>query len=375
MAIPNPEIRLPRRRPKGPAAARPQRVRRSGPGRRGPVPVTGLDIEPGEIVAAEVVADAGLTVRRAARAELPAGLVREGEIVDPEGLGSELKRLFSDGGLPTRVRVGLAIQRSVVRTIDLPPLEDPKDIAAAVRMQAPEHIAMPLGGAVVDHTALGLVETPDGPRQRVVVVAAERSAVERLLSALKHAGLRPAGIDLSAFALIRALHRAGDGDAPVLYARLGGMTTLAVAQGTTCRFTRVANLGLEPLAEQLAARCELTLPDARGWLKHVGLGRSLAEVEGEDRIVVPARELLENGVAALAEDLRGSVDFFVAQPDSLPVERIVVSGQLTEIAGLPEALEDALGRSVEIRDVAAGDGIDGGRLAVAAGLAVEERAA
>jgi len=42
----------------------------------------------------------------------------------------------------------------------------------------------------------------------VVLVAAQRDMVERLLAAVRKAGLNAEGIDLSAFALIRALYRA-----------------------------------------------------------------------------------------------------------------------------------------------------------------------
>ncbi len=62
--------------------------------------------------------------------------------------------------------------------------------------------------------------------------------VDKLLAAVRMAGLRPQGIDLSAFAMIRALHRPG-GDGATLYMSVGGMTNLAIAEGTTCVFTRV----------------------------------------------------------------------------------------------------------------------------------------
>src|SRR4051812_6638548 len=123
--------------------------------------VVGLDIQPGEVVAAEVRQDAGLTVERAVCAPIDAALVREGEVADVDGLATQLKALFAEHKLSPRVRVGLASQRAVMRTIDLPPLEDDADIAAAVRIQAPDHIAMPLAHAVVDHQTLGIVDTPE----------------------------------------------------------------------------------------------------------------------------------------------------------------------------------------------------------------------
>ena len=42
-----------------------------------------------------------------------------------------LRKLFSDSKLPRRVRIGLANQRIVMRTIDLPPLKDEKELASA----------------------------------------------------------------------------------------------------------------------------------------------------------------------------------------------------------------------------------------------------
>ena len=42
---------------------------------------------------------------------------------------------------------------------------------------------MPLNNAVLDFHPLGIVDTPAGPRQRVVLVAAQRDMVERLLAA------------------------------------------------------------------------------------------------------------------------------------------------------------------------------------------------
>src|SRR5256714_2337040 len=181
--------------------------------------VCGLHLEQSEAIAAVARVDRGLSVQRAAAADLPLGAVRDGEVMDPEALGVALKRLFAEHRLPKRVRVGVANQRTIMRTIDLPPLERDAEIAAAVRMHAPDHIAMPLDQAVTDYQVLGLVDTPEGPRMRVVVVATDRESVERLLEAIRAAGLRPAGLDLAAFALIRALYRRNrEGEGPVLYA-------------------------------------------------------------------------------------------------------------------------------------------------------------
>ena len=136
----------------------------------------------------------------------------------------------------------MANQQIVVRVVELPRIEDEKQRDAAVRFQAAEAIAMPLDEAVLDHQVAGYTEAPDGsPRMQVVLVAARRSMIEALLEAAKQAGLKPEGIDLDAFALVRTL-AAATGDAPEdtarVYCHLGGVTNLAIAVGSACFFTR-----------------------------------------------------------------------------------------------------------------------------------------
>ena len=241
--------------------------------------VVGLDIEPGYVVAVQATVNGSVRVSRAVGAPLGVDVVRDGEVLDPEALGHALAELFRGSGLGRSVRVGLANQRTVLRTLDLPPIEDRKELAAAVRFQAEEEVPMPLNNAVLDFQPLGLVDTPEGQRQRVVLVAAQRDMVERLLEALRIAGLRPVGVDLSAFALIRSLYERGGERGPnLVYLGVGGLTNMAVADGVTCKFTRVLGGGLESMAESLAARREITVNQARELLFSVGLPEEEADL-------------------------------------------------------------------------------------------------
>jgi type IV pilus assembly protein PilM len=337
--------------------------------------VVGLDIEPGYVAAVEA-RPGQIKVERAASAPLPAGIVRDGEVVDVETLATSLRDLFAEHKLGKRVRLGVANQRIVMRTLDLPPLKGAKEINSAIRFQAPDHIPMPLEQAVLEHHSLGVIETPDGPRTRVVVVAARRDMIERLLEATRKAGLRPTGVDLSAFAMIRALYRP-ELTGATLYASVGGLTNLAVAVGPTCSFTRVAGQGIESIAGELAERRALTLEHAHGWLRHVGLLTAVDEVEGDADIVAEAREVLNDGARRIADEVRNSLDFLTMQDASAVVERVVLTGPAVSIPGFPEQLGEEVGLPLEVGVVQEGQpggfgGVDAGRLAVAAGLTVEE---
>ncbi len=242
-------------------------------GRRSDPALVGLDIQPGFVAAVQARVNGSILAERAAALPLAADTVRDGEVADEDALSDVLRELFKDSGMSKRVRIGVANQRTVLRTLELPALSDEKELAAAVRFQAQDQVPMPLNNAVLDFHPLGIVETPEGPRQRVVLVAAQRDMVERLLNAVRNAGLSPEGVDLSAFALIRSLYNPGSQEGErVLYLNVDGLTNLAIAEGRICRFTRVVGSGLEGMAGELAVRRGIALTEARALLAGVDLG-------------------------------------------------------------------------------------------------------
>jgi len=335
--------------------------------------VVGLELDPSHVAAAEVAVNGSITVTRGARAPLAPGVIRDGEVADAQALTDTLKTLFAEHDLPRRVRLGISNQRIVVRALDLPLLEDPKELAAAVKVEAPDHIPMPMDEAILDFQPLGTVVNAAGQeRSRVVVVAVRREMIDRIVGATKQAGLQLEGIDLSAFAMVRAVG-ADDKDA-VLYANVAGITNAAVANGSGCLFTRAAAGGLDSMVHTLCERGGLTTEHAREWLKHVGLAKSVEEVEGDEAIVAATRTVLEEGVHHLADTLRNSLNFYRTQESSERVERGVVTGPVVEIPGFVEQLSAELRLPLEHAavDVADEQGSPA-LLTIAAGLAVEAR--
>ena len=443
--------------------------------------VVGLDIQPGFIAAAQGRGNGSVVVEKAAAMSLSPDTLRHGEVNDEGRLAEALRELFGESGLSKRVRVGIANQRTVLRTLELPPVTDAKELAAAVNFQAQEQVPMPLNNAVLDFHALGVINTPAGPRQQVVLVAAQRDMVERLLGAIEQAGLIPVGIDLSAFALIRSLYAPGT-DAPVegeegegvprvLYLNVDGLTNLAIAEGPVCRFTRVVGGGIESMAAELAAKREISTPEARALL----FAANLAEAAGAeewgppdpaqpvpemtpaeavadehpptdpgtdfDGAPAPAPEyqgepaegqfaapdqpagygeqpadypeqaagnydaaeatsyeaayaeaayaggaggddnedvygVLESGIRDIYGEVRNSLDFHRSQEGGGDVSHVVLSGAAQDIPGFADALQAALGLEVRPREVQlsgdTGSTVSAHRLAVAAGLSVEE---
>ncbi len=404
-----------------------------GRGRRSGESLVGLDIQPGLVAAVQARVNGSIVAEQAACLALPADAVRDGEVMDETAVSDTLRELFSDSGLSKRVRVGVANQRTVLRTLELPPVTDHKELAAAVRFQAQDQVPMPLDNAVMDFHPLGIVDTPAGPRQRVVLVAAQRDMIERLLAAVRRAGLTAEGVDLSAFALIRSLYRPDPEDAGrVLYLNVDGLTNLAIAEGTVCRFTRVVGSGFEGMASEVAERRSIALTEARALLAGVDLNapapvaaeprpdeadadagepapaapqqapgeeqplsdadaeqsersasyEELAAVDGES--APQARQsdadlwaVLENGIRDISGEVRNSLDFHRSQDGGGAVSHVVMSGCAQDIPGFAEALQASLGVEVRCVEVGVleqglGERVSPHRLAVATGLAAAE---
>ena len=338
--------------------------------------VVGLDLDPSHIAAAEVTVNGQISIKRGAVAELRPGILRDGEVTDAPALAEALKTFFAENQLPNRVRLGVANQRIVVRSLDLPPLEDQKALDAAVRAEAPDHIPMPMDEAILDYVPLGQVQTAAGPRMRVVIVAVRRELIDRLVGATKEAGLKVEGIDLAAFGMVRALARP-DSEGTSLYINVAGLTNVAVANHSGCLFTRAAAGGLSAIVATLAERRSLTLEHARMWLGHVGLAEPLDSVEGDADLVAATRATLDEGVHQLADTVRNSLNFYRMQDNAENVERALLTGPAVSIPGFAETLSEQLSLPVEIAVAATDDALEGdvdaGRLTVAAGLAVEDR--
>jgi type IV pilus assembly protein PilM len=298
----------------------------------------GLDLD-GSYLAA--VAMSGGVIEQAASIEMPNGLLRDGEVEDVQGLTQLLRDFMKEHKFGKNVWLGVANQQIAVRSLDIPPIEDDAERAAAVRFQASEAVAMPLDEAILDYQVIGQTTTTEGMgSMRVIVVAAREPMIMRLVDAVRGAGLRPDGIDLSAFALMRVVAPENEPEpAPArVYCHLAGVTNLAVGVGHTCVFTR-------PLA---------TIWDGGS-----------AEF-----------------ISMLAEEIRLSMDYYMGQPDARQVSEVLLSGpgsqrpglveQVAGLVGLPVSAAQPLGR-FGAASLRMGD--DPSRYTVAAGLALAGAAA
>ncbi|MFL5926354.1 MAG: pilus assembly protein PilM, partial [Gaiellaceae bacterium] len=260
-----------RRKPKAAAeAGAPKAPKRNG-GKKGQV--VGLKVGASHIAAAQVTSNGQVDVLQFAREPLEPGIVVGGELRDPDALGAHLKEFFRKHKLPVKgVRLGVGTNRIGVRRFEISGLADPSHLENAIRFRAQEVLPIPLEEAVLDYQVVGEETDEKGQKTyRVMLVVAYRDLVQRYVRACRVAGIKLVGIDLEAFALLRALAPTSPStreDAAVVVVSIGhDRSTFVVADGGTCEFARVLDWGGSALDVAVARVLDLT-PSQAQHIKH-----------------------------------------------------------------------------------------------------------
>ena len=318
----------------------------------------GLKIGASQISAAQVVNNGGANVIQLAQGALDSGIVVGGELREPEALASALRDFFKKNGLSRQnVRLGISNNRIGVRMFEIGGIDDPKQLTNAIRYRAQEVLPIPIEEAVLDYQILGEYTDAEGHlKRRVLLVVAYRDLVDRYTAACKKAGIRLAGIDLEAFAILRALappteNGAEPGAAALVVVSVGhDRTTFAVSDGRACQFTRVLEWGGASLNSGIAKSLDLAPSEAEP-IKH---SLSLAEPsipagltsEQADKV----REAVLHALQAFARELVSSLQFYQSQTGSLGIGEIILTGGTAHLPGFAAELAKLIGVRVRVGD-------------------------
>jgi type IV pilus assembly protein PilM len=374
---PKPERKPRRQRAKRRGVSKPRR-----PGRT--KKFVGLKVGASQVAAARVVNNGGPQLVQVVREELDAGIVVGGELRESEELAAYLKRFFRKHKLPRKnVRLGISNNRIGVRSFEIAGISDPKQLANAIKYRAQETLPIPVEEAVLDYHILEERTDEEGVvHRRVLLVVAYRDLIDRYVAACKKAGIRLAGIDLEAFALLRALapEVPAEPKAAVVVVSVGhDRTTFAVTDGQACQFTRVLDWGGRTLDDSIAKALDLSPSEAQPIKLTVSLAERSIPAGLTSEQAERVRESVLREVHGFARELVSSLQFYQSQPGSLGIGEIVLTGGTAELPGLATELSRLLGVRTRVGDplahVKIGKKVDQGQqlgsLTAAIGLGIE----
>ena len=310
-------------------------------------PVVGLDIGTSGVRAAELrLGKHGVTLERFGQVALPEGAVRGGEVIDAHAVANAIRQLWAQAKFSSKkVVVGVANQKVIVRQVDLPWLPV-AELKKSLPYQVQDFIPMPVEQAILDFHPLSEFTTDSGVRMlRVLLVAAARDMVQGALAAVSRAGLTPSMLDLTSFAVLRSMAHADtgfSGGAEAIVDVGASVTNIVVHEGGVPRFVRILLMGGGDITEAVAERLGVPADQAESIKQITGLAVVPGAVDDH-----PAARAIESSGSALVEEVRGSLDYFMAQSGAVRLTRVVLSGGGSRLGGLAERLSAATRLPVE----------------------------
>jgi type IV pilus assembly protein PilM len=348
----------------------------------------GVDVGSTAVRVAEVAAGEIPVIVRAAQVPLPPGVVEAGEVRQPEVVAEALRELWSKAGVKSKqVHLGVGNQRVVVRELALPWLPE-KELRDTLGFQVQEFIPMSSDEAVLDFDPLGEMDQGGRRMVRILLVAAHKPMVNALVEAALAAKLDPQGIDLTPFAVTRAVGAGDDGldldssgDEAII--DIGAqVTSICVHDRGVIRFVRMLPSGGRDitlsLASVLGVDDEMAERLKRGE-RFGGIADAVpavaAPADGAPAVPLPppadappvdtpptdtqpietprsvpggladpteVRDLALARAGSFVDEVRSSLEFYTAQMPNAQIERVLVVGGGSRLDGLLELLQERL---------------------------------
>jgi type IV pilus assembly protein PilM len=348
----------------------------------------GVDVGSTAVRVAEVAAGEIPVIVRAAQVPLPPGVVEAGEVRQPEVVAEALRELWSKAGVKSKqAHLGVGNQRVVVRELALPWLPE-KELRDTLGFQVQEFIPMASDEAVLDFDPLGEMDQGGRRMVRILLVAAHKPMVNALVEAALAAKLDPQGIDLTPFAVTRAV---GTGDEGLDLDSTGDeaivdigaqVTSICVHDRGVTRFVRMLPSGGRDitlaLASGLGVDDEMAERLKRGE-RFGGIADAVPAVEfpadGAPAVYPPppadalpvdtlptdtlpvetprgvpgvlpepagVRDLALTRAVSFVDEVRSSLEFYTAQMPNAQIGRVLVVGGGSRLDGLLELLQERL---------------------------------
>ncbi len=348
----------------------------------------GVDVGSTAVRVAEVAAGEIPVIVRAAQVPLPPGVVEAGEVRQPEVVAEALRELWSKAGVKSKqVHLGVGNQRVVVRELALPWLPE-KELRDTLGFQVQEFIPMASDEAVLDFDPLGEMDQGGRRMVRILLVAAHKPMVNALVEAALAAKLDPQGIDLTPFAVTRAVGAGDDGldldssgDEAII--DIGAqVTSICVHDRGVTRFVRMLPSGGRDITLALASVLGVddeTAERLKRGERFGGIADAVPAVAApaDEAPAVPlpppadappvdapptdtlpietprsvpgvladpteVRDLALARAGSFVDEVRSSLEFYTAQMPNAQVGRVLVVGGGSRLDGLLELLQERL---------------------------------
>ncbi|MCA9121092.1 MAG: pilus assembly protein PilM [Planctomycetaceae bacterium] len=220
-----------------------------------------------------------------------------------------------------------------------------------VQQEAAGRIPFPVAEAEIRYLEAADIRQGDAVMREVILMACHRPVLERLLSVIEQAKLRPVAVDVEPTSLVRTytsqFRREEDRDVRTMYVHVGFQSTLVViAQGDELLFVKYLDLGGKQFDEAVSRKLKMSIAESASLRRNNGDRRSDRQ---DPEITRSVADAMRPAVERLASELSMCVRYHSVTFRGRPLGRFVLGGgEASET--LLEALTKRVGVAGELSD-------------------------
>jgi type IV pilus assembly protein PilM len=308
--------------------------KKSGPAKL--VRSIGLNIGKANIVGCEIAIQGDIvTLERCAR--IP--------IKEEESLAKQIKEFCGAIGFESR-RLNLSVkgQGIVVRFLNFPRM-GLDEFKSSIRFEAEKYLPFNISEVVLDYHINRRPENAQGETMEVILIAARRTEIEKMVHEIKPSGLIIHAIDVDIFACMNSLLQA----VPESKGQVAGLvdfgatdTTLCICEKGHMTFSRDIAFGGNDMTEMIRKKLDIAREDA-------------AKIQLESDLSDPVQlAAVQEGLDRLFQELKLSLNYFFNQHQNVEqLDALYISGGFSQLSILPKLLQEKLGIPVKEWDASA----------------------
>lgn len=313
-------------------------------------------------------------VRSYAVADIPAGYIEDGKIIEKDKVAAIIKESVKKAG-PKKIKGNKVIcslpeSKAFLRIVNIPKM-DKEEAKEAIKWEMEANIPLPIDQVYFDWQFL---EIDSAQKQNVLTAAVSREIVDDFMDVLNKAGLEVYGLEIESIASARSLVPWTDsGQEGILIVDLGAQRTsfIMVEKGVT-NFTSSIPFSSEGINDAISKGLNINLAEAEKTKISHGI-----EAGNDNPVFGVVKSLLEN----LVQEIERTLDFYSGMSkENSAVGKVILCGGGSNLKGLVVYLSERLKKNVELGDpwvnLKMGNGIptiskeDADRYSTAIGLAL-----
>jgi len=272
-------------------------------------------------------------------ARTPASLASESE-KDKRAIAETIRKITKEAGIRKK-EAALSLAESAVysRVINLPYLSE-KELASAIKFEAEQYIPIPLKEVQLEYLVLseaGGGQGGAGQAMEILLVAAQKKAIDKLVVLVEMAGLIPVILETEILSLIRVVNLGLSDNCLVL--DIGNQsTTIAILENKNLKFVRSLRTSGEAFSRAVSQELNMDFFQAEKYKHAYGLNSSALE----GRVAKAIAPIFE----PILNEVKKSLNFFSQRPGGGQIRTIVLSGGSALMASLSTYLAQALNLQV-----------------------------